>query len=210
MTTLLEARRLSYTLGGLAILEDIDLTLEAGESVAVTGPSGSGKTTLLYMLAGMARPTSGTVTLNGRPLTRLATPADGVASILQGYGLVGLLTAAENVQVTLRAAGIGAEESAVIAAQSLRDLGLAGHEHQLADELSGGQQQRTAVARALALRPTVLLADEPTAELDPASRALVIQRLLDIARSGRSVIIATHDGDVAATCDRRYQLTRRG
>jgi heme ABC exporter ATP-binding subunit CcmA len=208
MTRLLEAYRLSYTLGRLAILEDIDLTLESGESLAITGPSGSGKTTLLYLLAGMVRPTSGTVTLNGRPLTRLATPADGVATVLQGYGLVGLLSAAENVQLALRAAGVGAEESAATAAQTLRDLGLDGHEHQLADELSGGQQQRTAVARALALQPTILIADEPTAELDPASRTLVVQRLLEVSTSGRSVIIATHDRDVVSACDRQIDLTR--
>jgi putative ABC transport system ATP-binding protein len=208
MTPLLEARQLTYTLDGVAILEGIDVTAQTGESLAITGPSGSGKTTLMYLLAGMIRPTSGTVTFDGRTLTRLATPADGVATVLQGYGLVGLLTAAENIQVALLAADVGRKESVARAAQALGDLGLSGHERQLADELSGGQQQRTAVARALALHPKLLIADEPTAELDPASRALVMQRLLEVTRSGGSVIIATHDPDVAAACNRRIELTR--
>ncbi len=143
----------------------------------------------------------------------MATPSAGVASRVSGLPLrdtlplVGLLTAAENVEVALRAAGVGPDESAATAAQALADLGLGEHERQLADGLSGGQEQRTAVARALALRPTVLIADEPTAELDPASRALVMQRLLEVPRSGRSLIIATHDGDVAEGCDRRLELT---
>jgi putative ABC transport system ATP-binding protein len=208
MTPLLEARQLTYTLDGVAILEGINVTAQTGESLAITGPSGSGKTTLMYLLAGMIRPTSGTVTFDGRTLTRLATPADGVATVLQGYGLVGLLTAAENIQVALLAADVGRKESVARAAQALGDLGLSGHERQLADELSGGQQQRTAVARALALHPKLLIADEPTAELDPASRALVMQRLLEVTRSGGSVIIATHDPDVAAACNRRIELTR--
>lgn len=207
MTPLLEARGLSFAQGGLAILDNIDLMVRTGERLAVTGPSGSGKTTLLYLLSGMIRPSSGTVTLDGQPLTRMATPADGVATVLQGYGLVGLLTASENVQVALRAAGQGHDEAALLASQVLRELGMGGHEHQLADELSGGQQQRTAVARALALEPKLLIVDEPTAELDPASRAVVMQRLLDTARPDRSVVIATHDTDIAAACDRRVALS---
>ncbi|HWE55772.1 MAG TPA: heme ABC exporter ATP-binding protein CcmA [Acidimicrobiales bacterium] len=207
MTVLLEGRGLSYSLSGVSILQSIDVTVEAGEAVAVTGPSGSGKTTLLYLLAGMIRPSSGTVSLDGKPLDRLATPADGVATVLQGYGLVSLLTAAENVQVALRAAGADPQEAATTAVQALADLGLGGHERQLADELSGGQQQRTAVARALALRPRLLIADEPTAELDPAARALVMQRLLEVPSAGGSIVIATHDPDVAEACSRRIELT---
>ena len=206
MTTLLEARQVSYRIENLTILEGIDLAISPGESIAITGPSGSGKTTLLYVLAGMIRPTEGTVMLKGQPLSRIAMPTDGVATILQGYGLVGLLTAAENVEVALRARGMKPSEAAAVAKESLADVGLAGHENQLADELSGGQQQRTAVARALALRPQLLIADEPTAELDPASRALIVQRILDAGDTDRSVIVATHDPDVAAACSRHIAL----
>jgi putative ABC transport system ATP-binding protein len=202
----LEATQISYRIGDLAILDGVDLVLSPGESIAITGPSGSGKPTLLYILAGMIPPSSGTVVLNGQTLTRIATPADGVATILQGYGLVGLLTAGENIEVALRAGGMRASEAAAAARQALGDVGLVGHENQLADELSGGQQQRTAVARALALRPQLLIADEPTAELDPASRALIVQRILDAGDTDRSVIVATHDSEVAAACSHRISL----
>jgi putative ABC transport system ATP-binding protein len=206
MTPILEALGLAYSVDGQVVVEDIDLIVEAGESVAVTGPSGSGKTTLLHLLTGMIRPTRGTISLSGEPLTRLATPADGVATVLQGYGLVGLLTAAENVEVALQAAGVDHRTAAAESARVLADLGLDGHAGQLADELSGGQQQRTAVARALAVHPKLLLADEPTAELDPASRTLVVQRLLEVVSSERSLVVATHDAEVAARCDRLIVL----
>jgi putative ABC transport system ATP-binding protein len=208
VTAVLEATGLGYSLSGASVLANIDVVIEAGEAVAVTGPSGSGKTTLLYLLAGMIRPSTGTVSLDGRLLHRLATPADGVATVLQGYGLVSLLTAAENVQLPLRAAGCSAGESKARATQVLTDLGLADHQRQLADELSGGQQQRVALARALALRPRLLIADEPTAELDPIARGVVMQRLLEVPASGGTVIIATHDPDVADACSRRIELRR--
>jgi putative ABC transport system ATP-binding protein len=203
---LLEVRDLSYAIDGRTILEGVDLSVHGGEALAVTGPSGSGKTTLLELLAGMIRPSGGTITLDGRPLDRMATPADGVATVLQGYGLVGLLTTAENIEVALRANGVGHLEAGARSIQALAELGLSGHEHQLADELSGGQQQRTAVARALSLRPRLLIADEPTAELDPASRTLVMERLLEVVDGGSCLIIATHDPDVASVCGREYTL----
>ena len=206
MTAVFEVRGLGYKIDGRPILDGVDFSVAAGEAVALTGPSGSGKTTLLELLSGIHQPTSGTIQLNGRRLERMVTPAEGVATILQGYGLVGLLTAAENIEVALRANGVHRSEARPQSRQALVDLGLEGHEDQLADELSGGQQQRTAVARALALTPMMLIADEPTAELEPASRTLVIDRLLAIVDRGGSLIIATHDPEVAAVCGREVSL----
>ncbi len=205
MTALLEARGLGYAVNGRRILADVDLSLQTGERLAVTGPSGSGKTSLLAMLTGLAQPTEGEVLLDGERLNGIAGPEKGVAIILQGYGLVSLLTAAENVEVALRAAGWSRRDALPAAAAALAQVGLAAQVDHLVEELSGGQQQRTAVARALALRPRLLIADEPTAELDPAARALALARILETT-DGRALVLATHDPEVAANCDRILDL----
>jgi putative ABC transport system ATP-binding protein len=203
----LEARGLCYAIGGRTILDDVSLTVGAGERVAIMGPSGSGKTSLLALLAGLAQPTAGQVLRGGAPIRFGQVPA-GVATVLQGHGLVALLTAAENIEVALFAVGVSGEEAGSLAASALGGLGLADHANQLADELSGGQQQRVAVARALAIGPDLLIADEPTAEQDRASRELVLTRMLAVAAAGGSVVLATHDPDVAGRCDRVLDLTR--
>jgi putative ABC transport system ATP-binding protein len=196
---LLEARGLRFERGGRTILEQVDVDLGPGECLAVVGPSGSGKTSLLALLAGLAQPTAGTVAVDGRPVTEISH-AD-LAVVLQGYGLVSLLTAAENVEAALRAAGRDPAEAIEAAADALGALGLGGHEEQLIEELSGGQQQRVAVARALALRPQLLIADEPTAEQDKASRQLVLDRLFEVRHRDGSLVLATHDPEVAERCD---------
>jgi putative ABC transport system ATP-binding protein len=206
VTSLLEARKVSYRVAGQQILERVDLSLRPGERVAITGPSGSGKTSLLALLTGLAQPSDGLVLLDGEPLTGVAGPARGVAMVLQGFGLVSLLTAAENVEVALRAAGWSVRDAVSDAGAALEQIGLAAHAHQLAEELSGGQQQRTAVARALALRPRLLIADEPTAELDPAARTLVLDRILQVTDRGGALVLATHDPEVAARCHRTLDL----
>jgi putative ABC transport system ATP-binding protein len=197
--TILEARGLRYERGGRVILEGLDVSVGPGESVAIVGPSGSGKTSLLALLAGLAQPASGVVEFGGRPIA--AASHSDVAVVLQGYGLVSLLTAAENVEAALRAAGQAPAAVGEAAATALESVGLAGHEDQLIEELSGGQQQRVAVARALALRPLVLIADEPTAEQDQASRELVLDRLFEVPHRDGSLILATHDPEVAERCD---------
>jgi putative ABC transport system ATP-binding protein len=203
----LEARGLRYVIGGRTILEDVSLTVGAGERVAVMGPSGSGKTSLLALLAGLARPAAGQVLVNGTPVRFGEIPA-GMATVLQGHGLVSLLTAAENIEIALFAAGVTGERAGPRAQTALAELGLADHADQLADELSGGQQQRVAVARALATGPDLLIADEPTAEQDRASRELVLARMLAITATGGSLVLATHDPDVADRCDRVLDLSR--
>jgi putative ABC transport system ATP-binding protein len=203
---MLDARGLRYVRDGQTILAGVDVTVDPGESLAVTGPSGSGKSSLLAVIAGLVRPTTGEVNLDGVPLTGFAGPASGVALVLQGYGLVSLLTAAENIEVALRAAGRPAATAPAAARTALAELGLEAHADQLVEELSGGQQQRVAVARALALKPKLLIADEPTAELDPAARTVVLARIFDVATGGGALVVATHDPEVAARCDRVLDL----
>ncbi len=203
---MLKARGLEYERDGRPILAGIDVTVEPGESLAVTGPSGSGKTSLLAILSGLARPTMGEVHIDGALLTGQAGPPPGVSVVLQGYGLVSLLTAAENIEVVLRANGTPPAAAAHAARQVLARLGLEAHADQLVEELSGGQQQRTAVARALALEPRLLIADEPTAELDPAARAVALAQMFAVATGGGALVLATHDPEVAARCDRTLSL----
>jgi len=203
---MLQARGLRYVRDGQLILSGVDVTIAAGQSLAVTGPSGSGKTSLLALLAGLTRATAGEVYIDGTLLTGLAGPAAGVALILQGYGLVSLLTAAENIQVALRAAGVAAPDAPAASRRALAHLGLEAHADQLVEELSGGQQQRVAVARALAIEPRLVIADEPTAELDPAARALVLAHIFDVVAKGGSLVLATHDPEVAERCDRTLDL----
>jgi putative ABC transport system ATP-binding protein len=204
---MLEARGIDYRRDGQQILTGIDVTVTDGESLAVVGPSGSGKTSLLAILAGLTRPTVGTVTIDGTPLRGFAGPDLGVAVVLQGYGLVALLSAAENIEVALRAAGRSAKTSRQAALAALDRLGLEPHADQLVEELSGGQQQRTAVARALALEPRLLIADEPTAELDPVARTLALARMFEVAEGGGALVLATHDPEVAERCDRVIDLS---
>ena len=204
--SVLAARGVGYARDGRSILSEVEFEVKAGERVAVVGPSGSGKSTLLAILAGLISPTTGEVRLDGRALTGPPPPSAGVAVILQGYGLVSLLTAAENIEIALRAAGLSPPAAQKASHAALTTVGLDGHAHHLIEELSGGQQQRTAIARALALKPRVLIADEPTAELDPAARTLVMAHLLEPAVEGGSLVLATHDLEVAERCDRVVEL----
>ncbi|MEW9548803.1 ATP-binding cassette domain-containing protein [Nonomuraea sp. NPDC050783] len=202
----LACRALSCLAGGRTIIENLTLEFEPGERVALMGPSGSGKTTLLTTLAGLLPPAAGRVLAGGVPLDEQPELRSGLALVFQSYGLLSLLTAAENVEVALRAADRPPREAVRLAARALERLRVARFADHLVEELSGGQQQRVAVARALALRPRVLLADEPTAEQDAAHRALVLDELIAVAAEGTTLVIATHDPEVAERCDRVIEL----
>jgi len=206
MTEIL-ARDLHVDYDGHEVLAGVDLHAVPGRMVAVTGPSGAGKTTLLWALAGLVRPGRGQVEVDGVvPGNRDETSAAGVVLIPQDNALASVLTAAENVIVPLLAAGVDAEQATLRADEALESVGLGTAGNQLIEELSGGQQQRVAVARGLAQQGTVVLADEPTSELDAVNRARVVLLLRAEADRGAAVVLATHDPDAAAECDAELHL----
>lgn len=194
--TVLEARGITVVRLGRAVLDGISARALPGQILAVTGPSGAGKSTLLAVLAGVLEPDSGEVL--GRP-----GPGDegAIGIVLQGHGLLPVLTAAENVELPLQIRGNPPRDTVARAHESLERAGLPDHDDRLVEELSGGQQQRVSVARALVLTPSILLADEPTSELDAVTRDLVVAALRAEADRGAVVVVATHDDEVADQCD---------
>jgi putative ABC transport system ATP-binding protein len=193
--------------GGRPVLTGVTVTARPGEILAVTGTSGAGKTTLLSAMAGLLPPATGQVLIDGEPLgDRDHAVSLGVVLIPQDNGLAAILTAAENISVAVIATGGTPAEARRRTAESLEPLGLSGQANQLIEELSGGQQQRTAIARGLALRGDVLLADEITSELDAANRQRVIELLRGEATRGAAVVFATHDPEAAAAGDRELHL----
>lgn len=197
-----------------AAVEDVSITASAGEVVVVRGPSGSGKTTLLTLLAGLDRPDSGHAFVDGIEVSAasdavLARLRTGVLGFVpQEFALVPMLSARENVELPLRLAGVAASERDARVTEVLEAVGLTPHAGQRPGRLSGGQQQRVALARALAHAPEVLIADEPTAQLDSATAAAVMDLLVARAHDeGAAVIVASHDPDVVALGDRVVTLS---
>jgi putative ABC transport system ATP-binding protein len=192
---------------GRRVLDEVSLEAPPGRMLAVTGPSGSGKTTLLSLLGGLAGPSAGRASYDGGAVaTKQDEPLPGTAFVLQSYGLVPTLTAAENVGIALRGRGVAATESTERAVEALGRVGVDELADRLMSELSGGQLQRVAVARALVVQALVLLADEPTSELDEANRDLVVGQLRTEADRGAVVLVATHDPAVAEECDDEIRL----
>lgn len=201
----IRADSLTVRFGEVVAVRDVGLRVTGGELVAVTGPSGAGKTSLLGALAGLYPPSSGTVSVDGAPLAdRDDAAARDVVLIPQGNALVGVLTALENAAVPLIDRGVA--EAQARSRSALDSVGLGEALGQLVEELSGGQQQRLAVARGLAQRGAVVLADEPTSELDAANRALVMRLLRAEAARGAAVLVATHDPEAAEICDAELRL----
>jgi putative ABC transport system ATP-binding protein len=189
------------------VLAAVDMRVAPGQMVAVTGPSGAGKTTLLWVVAALVKPEQGEVTIDGAPRRdRDETAAAGVVLIPQDNALAAVLTAAENVLVPLLAAKMRPQDAMERTAWALEIVGLADAGDQLVEELSGGQQQRVAVARGLAQRGAVVLADEPTSELDAVNRARIVALLRAEAERGAAVVLATHDPEAAAECDAELHL----
>ncbi len=203
-----------YLSGGrrLTVLKDITFRLEAGGFLAIIGPSGSGKTTLLGLLAGLDRPTSGRVVLDGIDLAtldedqRARMRRERVGFVFQSFQLIPTLTARENIQVPLELGG--ADDAASRADALLERVGLAARGHHYPSQLSGGEQQRVAVARAFSTRPRILFADEPTGNLDAANGATIIQLMLDLnGESGTTLVLVTHDPDLAGLARRTIRLS---
>ncbi len=197
--------------GPVNILRGIDLDVAAGEAVGIVGPSGSGKTSLLMVLAGLERATSGSVVLAGQELTMMGEDALArlrraqVGIVFQAFHLMASMTALENVAVPLELAGVA--DAMARAADSLRAVGLGHRLTHLPGQLSGGEQQRVALARAFAPRPRLLLADEPTGNLDRATGDAVMNLLFDLrAQYGTTLLLITHDPALAARCSRIVTL----
>jgi putative ABC transport system ATP-binding protein len=194
-------------------VNDVDLTIHAGEFLVVAGPSGSGKTTLLQLLGGLDRATSGELMFEGRDLSRLGDSAltrlrlQTFGFVFQQFNLIPTLTARENVEAALAPTGMGSARRRSLAGVLLDSVGLAERASHLPSQLSGGEQQRVAIARALANEPQVLLADEPTGNLDVANGQEVLSVLRDVAaEQGRAVILITHDPSIAQSATRLVRM----
>jgi putative ABC transport system ATP-binding protein len=218
VTAIIDMRDVTRTFGSgptaTAALRGVSLTVGEGQLVALRGRSGSGKTTLLNIVGGLDRPDSGTVRVDGKDVTamserqRVRLRRDTVAYIFQSFGLLPVLSAAENVGVPLRIAGLAPKEREQRVALMLTLVGLADHAPHRPGELSGGQQQRVAVARALATRPRLLLADEPTGQLDAETSKQIMRLLRSVVRSeGVTALVATHDPTLMDIADSVLHLT---
>ncbi|MCK6445618.1 MAG: ABC transporter ATP-binding protein [Planctomycetes bacterium] len=195
----------------LTILDTLDLAIEPGEFVAILGPSGSGKSTLLGLLAGLDRPTSGEIRIDGERIDTLDEDALAllrrrkVGFVFQSFQLLGNLTALENVLLPLELAGVASARDR--ARELLAAVGLGERGHHFPSQLSGGEQQRVALARAFAPRPAILFADEPTGNLDLATGARVLELLVELrSRENTTLVLVTHDREVARLADRRIHL----
>ncbi|WP_437373691.1 ABC transporter ATP-binding protein [Inquilinus limosus] len=202
---------LASAAGPVNILRGIDLSIGAGEVVSIVGPSGSGKSSLMMLIGGLERPTRGTVAVAGRELTALGEDAlalfrrDHVGIVFQNFHLVPTMTALENVAIPLEFAGFA--DAFDQAAERLRAVGLGHRLSHYPGQLSGGEQQRTALARAFAADPDVILADEPTGNLDGETGRQVIELMFELTRKrSATLLLITHDPALAARCDRVVRL----
>ncbi len=206
--------RKTYQMGRLAVhaLDGVDLEIQPNTFCVVMGPSGSGKSTLLYLLGGLDRPTEGHIEIGVQALESLDENALAVfrrrtvGFIFQSFNLIASMTALENVAFPMRFAHIGRRERQARALELLRQVGLEERAHHRPTELSGGQQQRVAVARALVNEPPLILADEPTGNLDSASGVSIMQLLSQLHQQGRTVLVVTHDPRMKAFATRSVYL----
>jgi putative ABC transport system ATP-binding protein len=205
----------TYHLGAHVVqaLRGVDLALAPGEMLALTGPSGSGKSTLLNLAGLIALPDAGRIELRGRDVSAIGEAEatrlrrDAIGFVFQAFNLVPVMTVAENVDYPLMLAGLPARERRTRVGDMLAAVGLADHAGHRPDALSGGQRQRVAIARALVKRPTLVIADEPTASLDSATASQVLDLMREQGHAhGAAFLIATHDARLLARCDRSVAL----
>lgn len=193
-------------------LDHVDLKIKRNEFVAIIGQSGSGKSTLMNMLGCLDVPTSGTYILNGQDVSNLSDDELSdirnveIGFIFQGFNLIAGLTALENVELPLIYRGVSRKERLKLARLSLEKVGLGARMEHKPSEMSGGQQQRVAIARAIAQAPPVILADEPTGNLDSSSTREILEILKELHREGRTVILITHDNEIAAQAERIIRI----
>ncbi len=193
-------------------LAQVDLEVNAGEYLSIMGPSGSGKSTLLNIIGLLDRPTSGIYRLDGRDVTALSDQEEAqvrrekIGFVFQFFHLVARLSALENVELPMLLGGLPAAERRGQATQLLKEYGLGNRMHHRPDQLSGGQRQRVAIARATIMRPSVILADEPTGNLDRASGKDVVEILERLCSQGVTLIVVTHDPDLGGRAQRRLRM----
>jgi putative ABC transport system ATP-binding protein len=197
----------------LTVLDTISFDVEKGTTCAIVGPSGSGKTTLLGLCAGLDRPTSGRVVLNGQPISNMkedelnSVRNEQIGFVFQSFQLISTLTALENVMVPVELRGVPYREVEQKAKELLAQVGLKERFHHYPNQLSGGEQQRVGLARAFIHKPDILFADEPTGNLDSETGEQIEDLLFDLNReSGTTLIIVTHDRELAEKCDRIIEL----
>ena len=203
-----------YTQGDTVIraLRDVDLTIESGEFLSITGQSGSGKSTLMNILGCLDVPTSGIYRIGGKEVNSMSPAAlasfrsHTIGFIFQNFCLIPDLDALENVELPLRYQGVPKRERRRMAEEALERVGLSHRLHHRPSQMSGGQQQRTAIARAIAAKPSVILADEPTGNLDRASGEGIMSILQELHQEGKSVILITHDDKIAKTAQRHLDI----
>jgi putative ABC transport system ATP-binding protein len=195
----------------LTILHPLDYSIAKGQFVAIVGPSGSGKSTLLGLLAGLDAPSTGEIVIDGTDITRLDEDAlarlrgEKIGFVFQFFHLVPSLTAVENISVPMEIAG--RRDAMSRARQLIAEVGLADRAHHYPSQLSGGEQQRIAIARALANDPPIVLADEPTGNLDSATGRIILDLLMNVRRTrGATLVLVTHDAELAALADTRLTL----
>jgi putative ABC transport system ATP-binding protein len=204
----------TYALDGIRVeaLRDVSLAVGQGEFVAIVGPSGSGKSTMMHIIGCLDRPTAGIYRLAGTPVAELSD--DGLARlrsrtigfVFQSYNLLPRTSALENVATPLLYQGVGRKERLMRARAALERLGLGDRLHHEPSQLSGGQQQRVAIARAIVTDPALVLADEPTGNLDTAAGTEVLALLRELHGAGRTIVLITHDPEVASSAPRRFHI----
>lgn len=217
MQHLIELRHINKYYSGkssrIHVLKDISLTIDRGELVAITGSSGSGKSTLMNILGCLDLPTSGRYVLSGIDVMNMSQRQQAhirnkkIGFIFQGFNLIPALTALENVELPLIYKGIPHKQRLELAEKALNTVGLEKRMEHKPYELSGGQQQRVAIARAIATKPPIILADEPTGNLDSHSGEVILDTLIKLNELGKTVILITHDNSVAQRMDRQIKIS---